>query len=1381
LAGLVLFKTPASGPGAKLAAPVTVPAAFQDTLAPLTGRPTNTDCASPDFSINWQSYWGLTIIPNIFSNLIELSGARPLTINGIAVKGLSAKAIDSLVRGPLGSEMTMEVLTVRDVVVKVTMKRTLGRPLGVQRLTAPHCMPIDYSYLNHYLNGRFDRDSGREQTASQDNGIEPYANALAATTLTVTDIASERAMASSPNELFEALVYFDGSGDYQQAEGVLNNIEQNVAVLRMPNRRERETYVRTAQYLERTNRDSMAESIYKKLEALTASKEYWDSSPVRLAYLKMLLRQGRDKEAEALNDKLAQGKFSSGSIAMLLEITSFYAKQGQIDKAITLLENTTREIEAGYREHETQRSFDREKPLSSVAYQLACLQQQAGHNDQALATLQKMIKVCNGRFSASDRTISDQIYRGPSVIDLQIKLADLHGQSENYIDEKKVLEEAVAEREKSLGANSPMLKAPLMDLARTYEKLSEVNKSRELAKRAAALNDPVEDCDLAGSKLQQETYALKLQVAKSLNAHNYKEANERLDKLLTCYEHLGGSLYEAEEASRLWGFFLRTSRLYDDGGRYEDTKKLFSRLRILASNRALPPQAMLAILTEEAIFAKQFGLDPATAWSALEGAISFDNQIPTQIKDHCKSRPDVTPVTPSVINKLRGWALAYIFNHEYKRASHLLERAVSLTVAANTSSQPEVSEHDLAAMELANVEARKNNVPRAQQLNAQILSKYDGCPFELVFKVVQLSDGYESSGRILEAEALLTEWAEKFKKTHGVNSNIGVGDENSLNALNEALVRLLVLRHKPKEALAVADSIKTLDTSTSLLAADLAYDAHDFEKAAHYYSRPMAQPFGHSIEPSPLLLQTATRYTDAAAKATSLSAVERSKIFESAANQIREMQPSQAELLYKRAADLLPEDSRDKDRILQTMVYLRPQPNRFDSIKVAIKSAEREEADRSKRCLDSWAGVASLEIANNQADDGVKHLEHALTLMSPTTQNDILGPLFTFNHTVTENLFKTGRTQDCQRLVQVATKNAEAVYGRNSHEAATEWATQAYLSALMRAPQRVFENAHRALAIYESLGCKLPRNFGSSTSQEIEGLNLAAWALQKVGEKEKAVILMTEIIDTQKRHLAEGSSQLRRSLEFKGRLLSEQGNHGGAALAYSQARDSARKIGFDNADATELSNELRQIGRTSEAAALVTIKGERRASAQYSSLQSEAKLCESQGHIDHARKLFEDAVASSSGEYNEQRLQSTMELASFFERQKDYGRAKTLFLTVWTALERLDGSAQQLQLQETCLRNLTDICLLQRDLNAAGKYFDQMRDVNQRIYQERMNGHRLADFARYEIQLGRRDAAEKDIIAAEDDFKNHPEKDAWQSDMRRRLLDQIRKELDKGK
>ncbi len=607
--------------------------------------------------------------------------------------------------------------------------------------------------------------------------------------------------------------------------------------------------------------------------------------------------------------------------------------------------------------------------------------------------------------------------------------------------------------------------------------------------------------------------------------------------------------------------------------------------------------------------------------------------------------------TPSVVRKLRGWALGFLFSQDYKRAAQLLDRALCFAELPETNDRFGVSEHDLAAMELAVVEARKNNLTRAQQLSAPILAKYAGCPSALAIKAAQLCDAYESCGHLSEAESLLRSETQKSGQRNARTQ------WDTREVLNRHLLRICALRNENEEAMALAKDVTVTDFETRLILADLEYESKDYDKAAHYCSlllSRVANPW--PIEPAPLKMKVVTRAIDAADQAKGLSASERSKLLVSAADALREMEPSKAEIVYKRAAAMLPDESQEKERILRNLTQLEPKANPLDTIRNEIKWAERVEAEKGPRYFDRWVGVARLEIDNNLVNEGIKHLEHSLMLLRGADTQSILGPMFSFNQTVLESLYKTGRKQDCQRLLQEATRAAEATYGGNSHEAASEWAAQANLAALNNDPSKVFESAHRSLAIYESLGCKLPRANGAFAAPEIVGLFNTVKALAKVGEKDKSLTLIGEVIDVQRRRLADGSTQLQHSLQYKGWMLTQQRNYGAAAMAYTQARDAARKNGNENADAGELAYALKQLGRTKEADDLLAVKVDRKPAQSCFSLESEAQQCLSQGHIDHARQLFEKAVASTNGEYSLERLHMSLKLAAFFDGQRDYRR-----------------------------------------------------------------------------------------------------------------------------
>ncbi len=138
---------------------------------------------------------------------------------------------------------------------------------------------------------------------------------------------------------------------------------------------------------------------------------------------------------------------------------------------------------------------------------------------------------------------------------MQIKAAELYDQQGNYAEAKKVLEAALADRERAVGATSPMIKAPLIELAHVFEKLGDQNKSRDLAKRAAALSTPAENYDVEADRLQQGIYSLKIKVAKSLKINDYVQANKDMDKLLSCYEHLGGTMHEGQGSRAAVGIF----------------------------------------------------------------------------------------------------------------------------------------------------------------------------------------------------------------------------------------------------------------------------------------------------------------------------------------------------------------------------------------------------------------------------------------------------------------------------------------------------------------------------------------------------------------------------------------------------------------------------------------------------------------------------------------------------------------------------------------------------------------------------------------------------------------------------------------------------------
>ncbi len=397
-AGVALSTTRADRPKAQLPKPPAIEQSFTDDLARLTGHPTNTNCARPDLDLAWRGEWGLDVVPDYTNGPAELSNAKPLRIDGTTIKGLSAKTIDSLLMGPLGSDITIEVLIIRNAVAKVKLKRMLARHPGAARLPAQLCMANDLGFLDHCLAGDFNDSLESLRISSQTNGLELYAEALAKYISTPHGTQNEQTVAADPRRLYDLLLYFDGSGDITQADAIFKSIIKNVSTLSVLDRSDRDLYLRIAKYLEKTDRQALTEKIYKRLEAGTPGGDYSEVSPIWIAHMQMLVSQGRDKEAEALVVKFASEKHLSGSLNLVQVLASFYASHNQIYKAMALLKATAKEIEAGYagRDNPQQYELNREQPLLLLYYQLAvALQQQAGDTDRALATLQERLKMCN--------------------------------------------------------------------------------------------------------------------------------------------------------------------------------------------------------------------------------------------------------------------------------------------------------------------------------------------------------------------------------------------------------------------------------------------------------------------------------------------------------------------------------------------------------------------------------------------------------------------------------------------------------------------------------------------------------------------------------------------------------------------------------------------------------------------------------------------------------------------------------------------------------------------------------------------------------------------------------------------------------------------------
>lgn len=1301
------------------------------------------------------------------------SSARITTIDGQQTKGLTLTKVKELTRGPIGSQVKFELVSIHGHHLTVILERKATQAAAqAWNGQSLHALRSALDLLDTYDADDLPRDYLHAAHSAGSAGLEPLSTGAFTASVGLSTQWFDKDSTTATVTLMDAAQHYDRVGRFSQADEAISRAVTAISQLKTIGFFYQGIVLHFAKFLQDTERYQDAEAVFKKLvetaETSTSAPQF-----IYRAYANLLVLQNRTAEAELLQERILKLPKEICTDRDLELAADFYATYGKADKAKALY---TELISSNDKNGIEKLSPNAKVYFIRTSYKLASLQEDAKEYDKAIKTLQKVLDYYNEKRSIDQQNDLERLPGdSKTASEIERKLgASLFKKGET--DAAVAHQEAAVKRiEKALGLTSGYLRAPLLELASSYQTMGKAAEAEKARARTQAL-DALPETETE-EMIERRNRKVMLSAYKSIQAKDIATSRSATPMLLQAYDDACASTNSESRHRQFINALTYFTSLYIDQNNYEEANKLSEQIRIATNKNGEAQAVVLALLTERAIFAEQLKLNKDECWSELEKALEE-----ARIADpHGSSRTNMpvapgvdssVPTTPASGENLRRWAMAYSFNGDYKRAASLLERAYSLCQSGDHLSEDNSSNTSPALLgDLAINHLNLGDSAKTKTYLAKLLSGSQNLGAPTVLKIALLAKTYLNQGQIKESENLLNEAINKVTCSNNSNRS------NNSNAHVKVFVpglyqwklaELQIQNNRLEQQLlnaALAQYKTAPPTKLLVISADNNYSrgayldaARQYVQAQKYYDLMHVQ-----LDPSTadLKQQLLTKALIAADKSKDLPEIEMLEILSKLAESLTANKRQEAAKLYERAMLLLPPESKERATLAMRLAQLSVgNPEKTDEyLSKQQQAAELAEASGNYYAYEIWRQKAITELRAKQTDKALASLGRAIQLYKNLTkhQETFRTLLTNRENTAVAELVKLKLSSQAERLIKEAAEATKAVYGPNSDEAAISLIELANFYAAEGQSDKAIAIAENTLNIYLHNEAQLPLNSTSDIHEAIRRLYDTADLIAEKHQAQKAIDLVTKLLSIQNKNLPPKNAQIGLTLMELGRLYRKAGKLDKAEPLYKKAIEIKQEL-YGNGrmsryEIGEYADVLRQLGKNEDADRVSTLPTVHESGTEMSlkliKLQGDERRLEMRREYEQAQILLEQAyeLAKSESPCGSSAMRALEQLAQFHVRQKHYDKAEEAYKKL-IEIFALDVSTSNRQ-RTTTMFALAKLYVMTDKKKDAAEMLRQAKKFDPKIRYERCSVRDLIAYAELELDLGQTQEATKDLEAAE--------------------------------
>lgn len=1250
---------------------------------------------------------------------------RLVAIDDKPLKGLSLDTIYALLPGPVGSKVTLQVLTDTNQIVPITVERQLPET-KTNTQNAINQIKTAADLLDYFNDADLPRTYHNVVSGLEQIGSETYATALTHASMQVCEHWFDANSLTAAQTLLQAAMYFDRVGRIPEADAAIERALSAISHLASSQFQEQIVLIGFAKHLADTGRKQQSEVVYRKL--LDCAQKY-DSTPSKLAavqrdYAAFLGRQDRQQEAASIYDQMLQlPEQNLGSKDFLLAAES-YCSNGQYQKGIDTFQLV---ISKGLKTvSDSQQVGNRERPLLTAIYKQACAYQSMSRPDQAVDALKSALNVYQTRFDKYKQIETEKLpFFFPTMSDIETKLAEMMVAKKDYDSAILLLNSATAKIKIALGDTSPYLAAPLTLLELIYEARGETQEAKNAAKQKANLRQ------LEHSTPQERTsdYQLMSRCNELLKAKDFVALQKLLDQHLTTLESLDERTDEKRRKSSICNFLSYFCSLLIDNERYEDAKEIADRMTNCLKVSDEYPVALFGITVEKALFADKLGLPVEESWKEVEQILPAD--------------------------KLRNWSQGYYFSGDLKRAGKLLAHIK----ASSTDDPTSAFLADWALLEI-----KLSHVDDAQATVAKILNYPRNISPITGYKLSLISAAYQNSKHSSAAKQLLRQAIQKEINPVNQTSREGLPALFRLN-----LAKLLCEENSYQEAGALLSEVEAKMGNSQpqaeflLCSAEIESKLGNHKQAAQQlFQAQKAFYIIASLDPSMMDIkrQILKRAADEASKAKTLDAKEHASILTALAECYLNRDRGEATTVYKQAQALLPDDSPESANIAQMLARLTVgspagSDNTLEALEKAAIFAKKAQLETSYW---TWLELATNEIQAGKLKEAEEHLVHALELFKNNGKKEATFRPPITNRGIAAALRAKGKDALAEHLLKEAAQISQSIYGADSCEYSESLCELALFCATKKSDTETAELVEKILQLYLKQNARPQPASTSKINESIRRLYEVTELQSKQGRDKEAIALASKILDVQQKQLPADNIQLVQTLATLGALYKKAGEYQKAEPLYKEAVR-IEKLHWGESRSTlyyrsEYADILRKLGRLSEADRLLAEHGVlapqiESLHEQISRVETDARRLKTDQDPQKTSELLERHYSQmkSIAPYSEFTIMALHNIAEFYLRQNDLGKAKESFKEMLRLAKK--GGREDGRRDLNFKGKILDICIKENNTHEALEALADLKASDPAYNSNLKSVDCLLRYARLEIAVGQKAEAETHVAQAE--------------------------------
>jgi TonB family protein len=1331
----------------------------------MTANNENTDNQGDiDFRLSENKKLGICILVTPISLVPQLSPmTKIVSVDGKPIKGLSLGRVQQMCRGPIGSQVSLQVLGSQQKIISIVFER---QPISSKKQTRD---PLDVLKVAAGLLDDYDESAQPANfqdavSSCEDAGLELFASALTRTALSLSDNWFDKNSMTAIVTNVRAAIYLDGVGRIAEADDAVERALSAVKRRQRVSVFDQRFLLGFAEHLSMTGRLAAASEVHEHL--LTCAKS-GDGPPGRelvvfRAEASVLAAAGKKRETESLCDQivsLSQKRKSSPDMELAADL---YASDGHFEKAISTYQTFIEAAETEW--FESQRSGDRDRPLVHALYKLACVQDQASETSAAVQSLHRALALYTKRLDEEEQVETERIpVFFPTVSDTEIKLAELQLKTGDTDSSVKHLRSAIARIEKALGENSPYLRDPLLQLGKAFQSLGDSEKAKQARERATGLPT---GGDAGDSK--KSDYPVIASAFRSIQAKDYKSADELIERLIAMLENTGNSEELQKRQTRILNCLTSFLRLFINDGRFDYSRTLSDRIIAAGCSRPMYPLALSGVLTDRAIFARELGLSEEECWYRLESSL-LAHIDEVEASSNVLNEPK-SVLTISVGEMLRRLSLAFFYAGDYARASAILQR-VMLSASIESPTEQSFPGLELARLTLVGrvLNDMRSSMPdHAAEVISSILSDSHSISAVIGKKLIQIAMVYCQNGLSADAKRLLQNVIQKGVPNDAFVSTIQAQYRWKLG-------KILARDGRADQASELIFEARQLYGNSpqplgfAIFSAELCSELNRHAEASRNYLL-AANSISKFAFYDPALLDLKTqllrRAQECAEKTPDLTNDERVSIMQGLGESIGISNLKESSDNYRNAMELLPSESKKKaDLALRVAVSLVGQNEQWTKV---IESHEKaaalaEKTDIAAAVL-TWLVLASAEVNAGQSEKAVEHASHAIELFKKYgKRKQGFRPLIIFtDNSIAGVLHKQGHSAQAERLLKDSADATKAVYGVDHSNYSVSLAELARFYAGCVNYKEFFPLVDKILAIYSAHEGLIPPDWNSHRHEALRILNEATVLIGGKGQFEKAIDIQTEILRLQEKKLPKNSLQFIDTLIALATLYKTNGDFEKAEPLYRKSLEIGQLFYVDGNMAmfyrSEYADVLRKLGRKTEADRLMLIHarnyGDREQfRRQILEMEREATKPMTMREPQKGRDLLLQALALAEKDepYGALTVKVIESLGEHYFKQKDFAAAEPIYKQL---IEMFDaGASGSMQQQRKCFIKLARIYINQSKFNLAIEAIVRAKKVDPSMDTDEPSYYSLREFAELGIEVGHTDEASKYLDQAENSVR----------------------------